>query len=305
MLKKIPFAIWIILGVTIAMVFPEYFKTIGNFSTKKLIIPLLQIIMVGMGATMTLEEFKNIFVQPKAVIIGLIGHFTIMPLLGFAIIQFLEFPPEIAAGVILIGSMPSGLASNVITYLAKANVPLSVTVTSISTLLSALITPFWMKILANQLIEIDFWKMFWEIIQLIILPIGIGVLYKILTKGKIKIIENNLSVISMWGIAIVLMVISAFGSESLMKVGGLMILAAFIHNVMGYFFGYFAAKFMGLPEADRRTIAIEVGMQNAGLASGISLAMNKVGTLGVAAVVFGPMMNITGSTLANYWKDKK
>ncbi|MFM1913982.1 MAG: hypothetical protein RIR51_1835, partial [Bacteroidota bacterium] len=143
------------------------------------------------------------------------------------------------------------------------------------------------------------------IIQLIILPIGIGVLYRIIFKDRFKFIDNNLSRISMWGIAIVLMVISAFGRDSLIEVGLLMILAGFLHNTLGYLLGYHVARLFKLPEPDRRTIAIEVGMQNAGLASGIAISMNKVATLGVAAVVFGPLMNITGSTLANYWKDKK
>lgn len=305
MLKKIPFSIWIILGVAIAMIFPEPFKEINGLSTKVFIIPLLQIIMVGMGAVMTINDFKSILIQPKAVIIGVICQLTIMPFVGLFVVQFFDFPPEVAAGIILIGSMPGGLASNVMTYLARANIALSVTLTSVSTLLSALVTPFWMKVLANQYIEIDFWKMFWEIIQLIILPIGIGVLYRIIFKDRFKFIDNNLSKLSMWGIAIVLMIISAFGRDSLIEVGLLMIVAGFLHNSLGYLLGYQIARILKLSEPDRRTIAIEVGMQNAGLASGIAIAMNKVATLGVAAVVFGPLMNITGSTLANYWKDKE
>ncbi|MFM1913894.1 MAG: hypothetical protein RIR51_1746, partial [Bacteroidota bacterium] len=201
MLKKIPFSVWIILGVAIAMFYPEPFKEINGISTKIFIIPLLQIIMVGMGAVMTINDFKSILIQPKAVIIGVICQLTIMPIVGLLVVQFFNFPPEIAAGIILIGSMPGGLASNVMTYLARANIALSVTLTSVSTLLSALVTPFWMKVLANQYIEIDFWKMFWEIIQLIILPIGIGVLYRIIFKDRFKFIDNNLSRISMWGIA--------------------------------------------------------------------------------------------------------
>ncbi|WP_329959038.1 bile acid:sodium symporter family protein [Aquirufa antheringensis] len=141
------------------------------------IIPLLQLIMFGMGSTMKMGDFAEVLRSPKAVVLGVFFQFTIMPFVGWGLTKVFQFPAEIAAGIILVGCMPCGLASNVMSYLAKANVALSLTLTSIATLLAPLLTPLLMKNLAGQLIEIDLWAMVWEISKLIIIPIAVGVLY--------------------------------------------------------------------------------------------------------------------------------
>ncbi|MFM6948491.1 MAG: bile acid:sodium symporter family protein [Aquirufa sp.] len=303
-LNRISFSFWIIIVVGIALIYPQPFIGIGNIQFKILIIPLLQIIMFGMGSTMGMEDFQEILKSPKAVFLGVFFHFLIMPLVGFGITKMISFPPEIAAGIIMVGCMPCGLASNVMSYIAKANVALSLTLTAVATLIAPILTPFLMEKLAGQLIEIDFWNMVWEISKLILIPIFFGVLYKKIIGEKWTWLQNNLTTISMWSIAIIIIIITANGRNALLTVGPMLVLACLIHNVMGFILGYWGGKLTGLPEKDCRTIAIEVGLQNSGLASGLAMAMGKVSTLGLAPAIFGPLMNINGSALANYWKRK-
>jgi BASS family bile acid:Na+ symporter len=227
-----------------------------------------------------------------------------MPLVGYAIATGLGFEPEVAAGIILVGSVPCGVASNVISYLAKANVALSVTLTAVGTLLAPIITPLWMKVLAGQFIEVDVMAMVIDIIKIVIVPIAAGLVFNALLKGKLSWLDKAMPIVSMAGIALIIVVITAAGRDNLMKIGMLLILAAFLHNTAGYFLGYWSGKLLGLKERDCRTIAIEVGLQNAGLASGLSNAMGKASTIGLASAVFGPVMNTTGSILASYWHRK-
>lgn len=301
-LKGFTFTVLIFSAVSLAMFYPGYFVQIGTFKPKVLIIPLLQIIMFGMGTTMSIQDFLGVLKMPKAVLVGLVCQFTIMPFLGFGLAKLFNFPPEIAAGVILIGCAPSGLASNVMSYIANANVPLSVTLTAIATIAAPFITPFLMQQLAGQYIPIDLWKMMLDIAKMVILPIGAGLLFNYFFHGKAKWLDLAMPIISMAGIAIIVTVITANGRDGLLQIGFTLILAAILHNVLGYFLGYLGAKLVGLNQRDCRTIAIEVGMQNGGLASGIALTMNKIATVGLAPAVFGPWMNISGSSLATWWR---
>ena len=175
-MKNYLYTLSIIIAATVAMFFPQFFTQIGDFQLKTLIVPLLQIIMFGMGTTMSPKDFEAVIKSPKSVVIGLICQFTIMPLVGFILATSFDFPPEVAAGIILIGCSPSGLASNVMAYIAKANVALSLTITSCATFLAPILTPLLMKLLGGAFIEVDFFKMMIEILKIIILPIGVGLL---------------------------------------------------------------------------------------------------------------------------------
>ena len=303
-LKGFSFTIWIFAAVSVSMFYPEYFRTIGTFELKALIVPLLQIIMFGMGTAMSLKDFAGVVKMPKAVFIGLICQFTIMPLVGISVATIFGFPPEIAAGIVLVGSSPSGLASNVMAYLSKANLALSVTLTAMATLLAPLMTPVLMKLLAGQLVPIDFWGMMWGIIKIVILPISAGLIFNRLAHGKANWLDKAMPVVSMVGIAVIITIITAAGRDSLLEIGLALILASFLHNMAGYFLGYWGCKLLKMDARSCRTIALEVGMQNAGLASGIALQMGKVATIGLAPAVFGPLMNITGSSLATWWRGK-
>jgi BASS family bile acid:Na+ symporter len=300
-LKGFAYTTMIFAAVTTALYYPEYFITLNGFKFTILITPLIQLIMFGMGTSMSIHDFVAVAKMPKGVVIGVVGHFIIMPMLGFTLAHFSGLPPEIAAGIILIGCSPSGMASTVISYLAKANLALSISVTSISTLLAPFMTPLLMKLLAGALIEIDTLTMMWDIVKMVIIPIGAGLLFNKLLSGKSKWLYNVMPLVSMFGIGFIIVIITAAGRNSLLDIGALLMLLVLIHNIFGYFLGYWAGRLFKLSERDSRTIAIEVGMQNGGLASGIAKGMGKIATVGLAAAVFGPLMNITGSMLASYW----
>jgi bile acid:Na+ symporter, BASS family len=367
--KGFSYTLWIFTAVIASMFYPGYFTSVGNFQLKKLIVPLLQIIMFGMGSQMSFADFTGVIKMPKGVIVGVASHYIIMPLVGFVIAQIFHFPPEIAAGIILIGCVPSGLASNVMSFLARANLALAVTVGAISTLLSPFITPLLMKWLGGQFIEINFWSMMLDILNMIILPIVAGFIFNLFSgkketqklriiqlisyfiiilltnlvfmksknagmqefllhfakslcwfyllpmvgaillsrflKNENRYMEKVLSLISMVGIAAIVTIITASGRDSLLQVGGLLIITSLLHNLTGYTLGYSLSWIVGMAERDRRTIAFEVGMQNGGLASGLALQMGKVATVGLAPAIFGPLMNVTGSILANWWRGKQ
>lgn len=303
-LKGSSFTMIIFAAVSLAMYYPDYFQKVGNLKLSSLILPLLQIIMFGMGTELSIKDFANIIKKPKGVLIGTICHYTIMPVLGYTLAHVFKFPPEIAAGIILMGCCPSGLASNVMSFLANANLALSVSVTTISTLLSPFLTSMLMRLLGGEFIEIHFWNMVWDITKIVILPIVAGLTFHYLVRGRFSYIDKALPKISMAGIALIIVVITAAGRNSLLQVGLKLILVIGIQNVAGYFLGYWSGRLFRMNEKDCRTISLEVGMQNGGLASGIALTMGKIATVGLAPAVYGPMMNITGSSLATWWHRK-
>ena len=303
-LKGFSFTVMIFAAVSLAMYYPAYFTHVGGFKLSRLILPLLQIIMFGMGTELSIKEFRSVVSMPRGILIGVTCHYTIMPLISFVLAGIFNFPKEIAAGIILVGCCPSGLASNVMSYLARANLALSVSVTAISTLLAPFLTPLLMKLLAGQYIDIHLGAMVWDITQIVILPIAAGLLFHYIVRGRFAWLDKAMPLVSMIGIALIIVVITAAGRDSLLKVGLLLIAATLLQNLAGYTMGYWSARWLGLAEKDRRTIALEVGMQNAGLASGLALAMGRLATVGLAPAVFGPMMNISGSALATWWHRK-
>ena len=304
-LKGFSFTILIFAAVCLSLFFPSYFISLGNFQLKLLIVPLLQIIMFGMGTSMSVKDFYGVIKMPKGVFVGVVCQFSIMPLVGFSLATLFRFPPEIAAGVVLIGASPSGLASNVMAYLANANVALSVTLTAVATLLAPLMTPLLMEFYAGEFVPIDFWAMLFSIVKIVIVPIVLGLLFNYFFHGKVKWLDLILPKISMAAIVLIITIITAAGRDNLLSIGLFLILAAIIHNLLGYFLGYWSCRLFKMKEQDCRTIALEVGMQNGGLASGIALEMGKVATVGLAPAVFGPWMNISGSSLAIWWRNKK
>ena len=363
-LKGYQYTAWIISAVVAGMVYPEAFKNWGgvNLRDKTLILVIIQLVMFGMGTHMSLKDFSGLASTGKGVLVGLFCHFSIMLLMGLLLTKVFHFEPEIAAGIILIGSCSSGLASNVMVYLAKANLVLSVIVTAMATLVAPLLTPLLMKTLAGTLIEVKFIDMMMEIIKIVLVPIGAALLHDFLKyasasqKKKVNVLgivsaiwiavivfvlQKNISdhallqsvqlsgffagavlagilyhglyvrfpkldsimpLISMFGIIYFTTVTTAAGRENLMKVGVLLFIASVIHNAAGYFFGYWLSRLFGMDKNSSRTIAFEVGLQNGGMASGIAGSMGKLGTVGLAAAVFSPWMNISGSLLANYWR---
>ncbi len=303
--KGFSFTLVIFSAVSLSLFQPQLFTVWGGYKLTGLIVPLIQLIMFGMGTSMSMKDFALVVKTPKGVIIGVVSQFAIMPTLGFLLASISNLPPEIAAGVILIGCSPSGLASNVMSYLAKANLALSITITSITTLIAPFVTPLLMKLFAGELVEIDVTKMMWDINKMILLPIGAGLIFNQFLKGKLKWMDSAMPIVSMAGIAAIITIITASGRDNLLTIGPILIGIVLIHNTLGYLLGYWSGKLFKMPEQDCRTIAIEVGMQNGGLASGLAQQLGKAATMGLAPAVFGPFMNITGSILASYWHKRE
>jgi len=289
---------------TCALAYPAVFTTFYGYPLKNLITPLLMIIMFGMGSHLNLRDFLMVAKKPRAVLVGLICHYIIMPGLGFVLAYISKLPPEIAAGIILVGCSPSGTASNVMAYISGGNLPLSVTVTALSTLIAPLATPLLMKLLAGQLVAVNFWEMLWHITQLVILPVAAGLVYNRLAHGRWPWLDKLLPLLSMGAIVLIVGVIVAAGRNTLLSIGYILIVLVLIHNLLGYLLGYQLSRLTGLKQDEARTIAFEVGLQNAGLASGIAVKMGMVATMGLAPGVFGSLQNITASMLATWWKKR-
>lgn len=306
-LRGFRFTVCIIAAVAAAMCFPERFLSFGNVNLRdrRLILLIVQLVMFGMGTQMSIKDFLGVAGMPKAAIIGIACQFTIMPLVGFSLARIFRFPPEIAAGIILIGSCSSGLASNVMTYIAGANLALSVTLTAVAQLLAPLLTPMWMKLLAGEMVEVRFFGMMKDIILMVLLPIVVALIYNAVRKERLRRLHRLMPVLSMAGIIYFTAVTTAAGRDHLLKIGAWLFLAAILHNSMGYLVGYWATRLCGLDTDSCRTIAIEVGLQNGGMATGLASAMGKLATVGLASAIFSPWMNVSGSILANFWRKHK
>ncbi|ACJ42802.1 MULTISPECIES: bile acid:sodium symporter family protein [Acinetobacter] len=294
------FALWVIIFAALALWQPEFFVWLKAY------IPwILGIIMLGMGMTMTVDDFKGVLQSPKAVLIGVVAQFVVMPGLAFILCKLFNLPPEIAVGVILVGCCPGGTASNVITYMAKGNVALSVACTSVSTLLAPVLTPAIFYLLASQWLKIDAASMFISILQVVLLPIVIGLILRTWLKRQV---ESYIQVMPLVSVIAIVAIVAAIigGSKAAILQSGLLILAVVIlHNGLGYLLGFTAARFFKLPYADSKAIAIEVGMQNSGL--GVALAAVHFAASPITAVpsaIFSLWHNISGPALATYWASK-
>lgn len=369
-LKTYRYTAWIMVAIVCGMMYPSAFLKWGDFDlrNKWVILIVVQMVMFGMGTQMSLKDFTGIKTMGKGVLVGIICQFSIMPITGYMLTRIFHFDPEIAAGIILIGSCSSGLASNVMVFIAKANLTLSVTLTAVATLIAPIMTPFLMKILAGTYVEIKFLDMCIQIIKIVIVPIGaallfdaylngsdrlrslfnslfvvaftwllvmisggyaildarlsgnwmqvlvlsnffaggvvVGVLYFYATKFSSKI-PGFMPKLSMFGIVYFTTVTTAASRDNILTIGLFMLMASIIHNSLGYTFGYMISRSLGLDKDSCRTVALEVGLQNGGMASGLAGMMGKLATVGLASAIFSPYMNISGSILANYWKRKK
>ncbi len=302
-LNIIAFTFWVFTMTTWALYFPSHFESWGGFRLSNLSTPLIQLIMLGMGATLSLGDFARALRMPQAVLVGMVLQFSVMPLLGWGIAVSFGFPDEIAAGVILIGSCSGGVASNVMAFLAKGNVALSVSMTACSTLMAPLMTPLAMRLLAGRFIEIEFLAMMKAIVELVILPVGAGLVLNRLLANRRAVLDRILPGVAMAAICFILAIIAAGSRDDLLQSGAALLAAALLHNTAGYVFGYFAAGACRLRETDRRTVAFEVGMQNGGMAVGLATTVLKSSAAALAPGIFGTFMNVTGSALASWWRD--
>jgi BASS family bile acid:Na+ symporter len=367
-LRSFAFTAWVLAFVASGMTWPQAFGQWLGYDLKALIVPLVQVIMFGMGTKLSGQDFLRVLVMPRPVLIGVGLHFVVMPLTGYAIARTFGFPAQVAAGIVLVGSVSSGVASNVIVYLARGNVALAVTITACSTLVSPFMTPFLMKTLAARLVPIDFVAMMIEVFSMVIVPVAAGliahrILYgsgrvaesvkylvliaifgfslavgaalvparnlgplvplshgavigfaliglialtklvvSVLLRGPKDWMDKTLPVVSMAGICVILAIITARSRDRLLTVGPLLILAAMLHNAIGYVAGYWLARLTSLDESACRTVAVEVGMQNGGMATGLAMSVLQSADAALAPAIFGTWMNISGSLLASWWR---
>ncbi|TFG75258.1 MAG: bile acid:sodium symporter family protein [Thermodesulfobacteriales bacterium] len=290
------FTFWIIIFSAVAYFYPIYFADL-----RTLIVPTLGIIMFGMGVTLTTDDFKRVFLRPKDVGVGVVTQYTVMPFIGFVLAKMFGLDPLLAVGVVLVGSCPGGTSSNVMTYLARGDVAFSVTMTSVSTILAPIMLPFLMYTYAGEWINVPVLKLFISTVQIILLPVGLGVLLRILIKDKIKYVLPVLPSVSAAAIIFIVAVIVAANSASIASVGLLVAVIAIIHNTFGFLIGYRVARFFGMDVNRARAVSIEIGMQNSGLA--VALANTYFGALAaLPGAIFSVWMNISGSALAWWWR---
>lgn len=226
-----------------------------------------------------------------------------MPTLAFLIAKIFHLPPEIAIGVILVGCCPGGTSSNVMSYLANANVALSVAITSVSTLLAPIVTPALIYLFANEWLKVSFLSMFWSVVQVVLIPIAIGFIFQSITK---KVAEKTVAIlpnVSVIAISLILASVVGGSKEQILKTGLLIFLVVIVHNVLGYTIGFILARVFKLERRDQKAVSIEVGMQNSGLA--VSLATVHFSPLAaVPGAVFSFVHNISGPILAKYWSKR-
>jgi BASS family bile acid:Na+ symporter len=366
-LRGFELTVGIVAAVVVGLIWPGAILGWHGFDPrdKRVVLAVVQVVMFGMGTQMSLRDFAGLVRAPRGVIVGTLSHFIVMPFTGFALARAFHFPAEVAAGVVLIGSCSSGLASNVMAYLARANLALSVTVTAMTTLVAPVATPLLMKLFAGSWVAVAFLPMVTEIIKIVVLPIGAAMYYDhlkgvapaarrravalafALTAGLIALsasgspswggrlvapvstfvewvgfgaealvagtvyyglsrlfprIDRLMPVASILGIIYFTLVTTAAGRDDLLRIGGLLFVAAVLHNAVGYVLGYGISRGCGLDRNSSRAVAFEVGILNGGMATGLAGAMGKLATVGLASAVFSPWMNISGSLLANYWR---
>ncbi|MFG1922260.1 bile acid:sodium symporter family protein [Cryptosporangium sp. NPDC048952] len=357
---------WIVACVIAALTYPGGFDSWGGVQLAGgiLMTTIIQLVMFGMATQMSISDFAGVVRHPRGLPVGLLGHYLVMPLGAFILVSITDLPAEIELGVILYGCVSSGLASNVMSMLAKANLGLAVTITAMSTIAAPLATPLLVQLLGGRVVDVDVVKMVFDVIQITLVPVTAALLVDYIKTAprRARTIVHGAAVISagwlvfmvaggwsaltgnmsphgvtafkslyqiaaailiaeayaaavnrwpvvtrympyasMFGIMYYNTITTAAGRDALLDVGITLLIIGLVHNLTGYVFGYWGARGLGLDKASARATTFEVGLQNGGMATGLATGMGLLGTAGLAAAVFSPLGNVTGSMLANYW----
>lgn len=261
---------------------------------------LLMIVMFGMGLTLKIEDFMSVFRRPRDILLGCAAQFTIMPLLAFALGKIFGLEAGLLAGVVLVGTCPGGTASNVITFLSKGDVALSVGMTSVNTLLAPFLTPLITWLLLRTTVTVDVAAMFLSIIKVVIVPIVLGLVINRLLGVYVEKVKDALPLVSVTAITLIVASVVSHNSDRIRETGAVVFVVVILHNVLGYLAGYLLGTALKLPLAKTKALSIEVGMQNSGLAT--SLAATAFPNLAMATVpgaIFSVWHNISGAILAN------
>jgi bile acid:Na+ symporter, BASS family len=292
------FALWVILFALAGFFFPETFRQLAPW-----IVTLLAIIMFGMGLTISLDDFREVVKRPMEVGIGVVSQFLIMPLLAVLLTRIIPMSPEVAAGVILVGCCPGGTSSNVMTYLSKGDVALSVACTSVTTLAAPIVTPFLVWMFASQYLPVDAMAMFISIVKVVLVPLALGFALQKLAPGLVRGALPVLPLVSVTGIVLIVAAVVGASKGAIAQSGLLIFTVVVLHNGLGYLIGFFAAKAFGLSLARRKAIAIEVGMQNSGLGAALANAYFSP-VAAVPSAIFSVWHNISGALLANWFSSR-
>lgn len=289
------FTVWLLLCSALAFFFPDALKADGGWITN-----MLCVIMLGMGLTMKLDDFKLVLSRPRDVIVGVFLRYTIMPFVGFCVAHIMQLPPALGAGLILVGCCPSGTASNVICFLAKGDVALSVTVSSCNILLAPILLPPAFLLFAGQYVQVDALAIFLDTIKIVLLPVMAGLVLRTLYPGLVErllvFIPSITIMVMLWVIAIVV----AVSAAKLATVAMMALFAVAMHNGMGLLLGYGISKAIGMEENKARAICFEVGIEMSGLA--VVLALAHLDPLAaVPGAIFSVWHNLTGGMVAGYW----
>lgn len=282
----------------IAYVAPALFLPLKGY-----IVSLLIVIMLGMGMTLTLRDFCEIFTKKGALALGVCLQFIVMPLVAFVVSRVLNLDNELTAGMMLVGASAGGTASNVITYLARGNVALSVSMTLCSTLFSIVLMPFLTWLYIGQKVPVPAVNMLLDLIKITLVPLALGVAINTFAHRFVLRLNRVLPVISIAAIVLIIAIIVAVNHANIQKVGAIVVLAVVLHNGFGLVSGYFGAKIFGFDERTARTIAIEVGMQNSGLS--VTLAIKYFsGLSALPGAIFSIWHNVSGALLAGWWASR-
>jgi bile acid:Na+ symporter, BASS family len=292
------FPLWALLFSLLAYWQPGLFVGL-----KPAILPLLGIVMFGMGMTLTWGHFRAVLQRPAAVGLGVVLQYLVMPLAAWLIAEVLGLPPALMAGLVLVGACPGGTASNVVCFLAKGDVALSITLTTVSTLLAIVMTPLLTDLYVGQKVPVPVGDMLWSIFKIVLVPVTLGVVVNRLLGAKLTRFKPVYPLVSVIAIVVIIAIIVALNRANLSSLGVAVAVAVVLHNLLGLLLGYWIPKALGLPERLCRTLAIEVGMQNSGL--GVALAVKYFSvTAALPGAIFSIWHNLSGSVLAGFWSRK-
>ena len=289
------FPLWALLISVGAYFTPATFLSVGPWVTI-----LLSLIMFAMGLTLKLEDFTRVIARPAPVIAGIVLHYLIMPLAAWIIAKAFHMPPDLAAGMVLVGSVASGTASTVMVYLARGDVALAVSISTLSTVVGVVATPLLTQLYVSADIVVDTWGLLKSILMIVCLPLALGLVVNRLVPGLVKLLTPALPLISMVSIILIISAVVAGSQPSIATVGPMVAIGVILHNGIGLLGGYWGARLLGFEESVCRTLALEVGMQNSGLAA----ALAKIYFTPLAALpgaLFSVWHNLSGSLLAGFW----
>jgi len=292
------FPLWALLLSVVAYYTPTSFTAIGPYVST-----LLMLIMFAMGVTLNLGDFKRVLSRPAPVAAGIFLHYLVMPLAAWLLAMLFHMPPDLSVGMVLVGSVASGTASNVMIYLAKGDVALSVTISAVSTLVGVFATPLLTRLYVDATISVDVVGMLESILQIVVIPIALGLVIHHLFTPVVRRVEPYLPAFSMVCILAIISAVVAGSQSHIASVGFVVIIAVILHNAIGLLGGYWGGKLFGFDESTCRTLAIEVGMQNSGLAA--TLGKLYFGPLAaLPGALFSVWHNLSGSLLAGYWSGR-